>query len=130
MNRINTTPTTTPIRHFLMIKPIASLDDIRTAAISAAQLQQARYQHIPLSEKMGCAFSSIPGKIITTMPEAETRIRTIRYLPAACFRSLPNRLGLSGCRCASAPWRHDCRCAYPLQQADQRAVNAVADLLR
>lgn len=48
-----TTPTTTPIRHFLMIKPVATLDDILHRGDWCAQLQQAWYEHIPLSEKMG-----------------------------------------------------------------------------
>ena len=66
-----TTPTTTPIRHFLMIKPIASLDDILHRGDWCAQLQQAWYQHIPLSEKMGVRIQQYTGqKFITTMPEA------------------------------------------------------------
>ena len=58
-----TTPTTTPIRHFLMIKPVASLDDILHRGDWCAQLQQAWYQHIPLSEKWAYVFSSTPGEI-------------------------------------------------------------------
>ncbi len=66
-----TTPTTTPIRHFLMIKPVASLDDILHRGDWCAQLQQAWYQHIPLSEKMGVRIQQYTGqKFITTMPEA------------------------------------------------------------
>jgi hypothetical protein len=49
--------------HFLMIKPIASLDDILHRGDWCGQLQQAWYQHIPLSEKWACAFSSTPAKI-------------------------------------------------------------------
>ena len=37
-----TAPQTTPIRHFLMIKPIATLDDILHRADWCGQLQQAR----------------------------------------------------------------------------------------
>lgn len=45
-----------------MIKPIASLDDILHRGDWCGQLQQAWYQHIPLSEKWVCAFSSTPAK--------------------------------------------------------------------
>ncbi|MBE8365983.1 YiiD C-terminal domain-containing protein, partial [Leptospira borgpetersenii serovar Balcanica] len=63
-----TTPQTTPLRHFLMIKPIASLDDILHRADWCAQLQQAWYQHIPLSEKMGVRILQYTGqKFITTI---------------------------------------------------------------
>lgn len=65
-----TTPTTTPIRHFLMIKPVASLDDILHRGDWCGQLQQAWYEHIPLSEKMGVRIQQYTGqKFITTMPE-------------------------------------------------------------
>lgn len=57
-----TTPQTTPLRHFLMIKPIASLDDILHRADWCAQLQQAWYQHIPLSEKMGVRILQYTGQ--------------------------------------------------------------------
>ncbi len=46
-----------------MIKPVATLDDILHRGDWCAQLQQAWYEHIPLSEKWVCAFSNIPGKI-------------------------------------------------------------------
>ncbi len=66
-----TTPSTIPIRHFLMIKPVASLDDILHRADWCGQLQQAWYEHIPLSEKMGVRILQYTGqKFITTMPEA------------------------------------------------------------
>lgn len=66
-----TTPSTTSIRHFLMIKPVASLDDILHRADWCGQLQQAWYEHIPLSEKMGVRILQYTGqKFITTMPEA------------------------------------------------------------
>ncbi|MGS9174538.1 YiiD C-terminal domain-containing protein, partial [Salmonella enterica subsp. enterica serovar Infantis] len=65
-----TTPTTTPIRHFLMIKQVASLDDILHRGDWCGHLQQAWYEHIPLSEKMGVRIKQYTGqKFITTMPE-------------------------------------------------------------
>ncbi|WP_413731569.1 fatty acid biosynthesis protein FabY [Sodalis sp. RH20] len=65
-----TVPSTTPIRHFLMIKPIVTLDDILHRPDWCGQLQQAWYQHIPLSEKMGVRISQYTGqKFMTTMPE-------------------------------------------------------------
>ncbi|NKI75063.1 GNAT family N-acetyltransferase [Dickeya sp. CFBP 2040] len=65
-----TTPMTTPLRHFLMIKPVATLDDILHRPDWCGQLQQAWYNHIPLSEKMGVRISQYTGqKFITTMPE-------------------------------------------------------------
>ncbi|WP_241608011.1 fatty acid biosynthesis protein FabY [Rosenbergiella epipactidis] len=61
---------TTRIRHFLMIKPMASMDDILHRADWCEQLQQAWYQHIPLSEKMGVRIQQYTGqKFMTTMPE-------------------------------------------------------------
>ncbi|BES86939.1 GNAT family N-acetyltransferase [Pectobacterium araliae] len=66
-----TAPQTTPVRHFLMIKPVATLDDILHRPDWCGQLQQAWYEHIPLSEKMGVRISQYTGKkFITTMPEA------------------------------------------------------------
>lgn len=65
-----TTPLTTPVRHFLMIKPVETLDDILHRPDWCGQLQQAWYEHIPLSEKMGVRISQYTGqKFITTMPE-------------------------------------------------------------
>ncbi|MCD1126505.1 fatty acid biosynthesis protein FabY [Jinshanibacter sp. LJY008] len=65
-----TTPQTTPVRHFLMRKPIATLDDILHRPDWCAQLQNAWYQNIPLSEKMGVRISQYTGqRFITTMPE-------------------------------------------------------------
>jgi thioesterase domain-containing protein len=65
-----TTPSTTPIRHFLMIKPIVTLDDILHRPDWCGQLQQAWHQHIPLSEKMGVRITQYTGqKFMTTMPE-------------------------------------------------------------
>lgn len=53
-----------------MIKSVAGLDDILHRADWFAQLQQAWYQHIPLSEKMGVRILQYTGqKFITTMPE-------------------------------------------------------------
>lgn len=66
-----TAPQTTPVRHFLMIKPVATLDDILHRPDWCGQLQQAWYQHIPLSEKMGVRISQYTGqRFVTTMPEA------------------------------------------------------------
>ncbi|QTF10509.1 fatty acid biosynthesis protein FabY [Brenneria izadpanahii] len=63
-------PQTTPIRHFLMIKPVETLDDILHRPDWCGQLQQAWYDRIPLSEKMGVRISQYTGqKFITTMPE-------------------------------------------------------------
>ncbi|MEC5343264.1 fatty acid biosynthesis protein FabY [Brenneria populi] len=65
-----TAPQTTPIRHFLMIKPVETLDDILHRPDWCGQLQQAWYERIPLSEKMGVRISQYTGqKFITTMPE-------------------------------------------------------------
>ncbi|CCW31378.1 conserved hypothetical protein [Xenorhabdus nematophila F1] len=62
---------TSPINHFLMIKPIMSLDDILHRPDWCAELQQAWHKHIPLSEKMGLRISQYTGqRFITTMPEA------------------------------------------------------------
>ncbi|MBS0971191.1 GNAT family N-acetyltransferase [Chimaeribacter arupi] len=63
-------PQTTPVRHFLMIKPVATLDDILHRPDWCGQLQQAWYEHIPLSEKMGVRISQYTGqRFVTTMPE-------------------------------------------------------------
>ncbi len=52
-----------------MIKPVATLDDILHRGDWCAQLQQAWYEHIPLSEKMGVRIQQYTGqKFITTMP--------------------------------------------------------------
>ena len=65
-----TTPQTTPVRHFLMIKPVETLDDILHRPDWCGQLQQAWYDHIPLSEKMGVRISQYTGqRFVTTMPE-------------------------------------------------------------
>ncbi|MBI6547689.1 fatty acid biosynthesis protein FabY [Xenorhabdus lircayensis] len=62
---------TLPINHFLMIKPIMSLDDILHRPDWCAELQQAWYKNIPLSEKMGLRITQYTGqRFITTMPEA------------------------------------------------------------
>ena len=61
---------TSPVRHFLMIKPSVSMDDILHRADWCEQLQQAWYQHIPLSEKMGVRIQQYTGhQFITMMPE-------------------------------------------------------------
>lgn len=69
-----TTPQTTPVRHFLMMKPIVTLDDILHHADWCNQLQQAWYRHIPLSEKMGVRIIQYTGqRFVTTMPEMANR---------------------------------------------------------
>lgn len=61
----------TTIRHFLMVKPVASMDDIMHQPDWCEQLQQAWYRNIPLSEKMGVRIQQYTGqKFITTMPES------------------------------------------------------------
>lgn len=66
-----TAPQTTPVRHFLMIKPVATLDDILHRPDWCAQLQKAWYENIPLSEKMGVRISQYTGqRFVTTMPES------------------------------------------------------------
>ena len=65
-----------------------------TAATGAASCSR-RYQHIPLSEKMGCAFSSIPGKIYhhhARSGEPESAPYVICRQPV--FARYLNRLGL------------------------------------
>lgn len=67
--RVATTQTSR-IRHFLMIKPMASMDAILHRSDWCEQLQLAWYQHIPLSEKMGVRIQQYTGqKFTTTMPE-------------------------------------------------------------
>jgi predicted GNAT family N-acyltransferase len=127
-----TTPTTTPIRHFLMIKPIATLDDILHRGDWCGQLQQAWYQHIPLSEKWACAFSSTPGKIYhhhAGSRQPESAPYAVCRQPV--FSGDANRLGAYLADAArAASWRHhySCRCAYPLQQPISGRPSAVADL--
>lgn len=120
-----TAPQTTPIRHFLMIKPIATLDDILHRADWCGQLQQAWYEHIPLSEKMGVRIQQYTGqKFITTMPEIGNQ-NPHHTLFAGSLFSLATLiwLGADLADAARAPsWRHhhSGRCPYPLQRADQR----------
>ena len=65
-----TTPTTTPIRHFLMIKPVATLDDISCIAATGARSCNRRGTNISRLVKNGRAHSAIyRAKFITTMPE-------------------------------------------------------------
>ncbi|STS87315.1 GNAT family acetyltransferase YiiD [Klebsiella variicola] len=117
-----TTPTTTPIRHFLMIKPIASLDDILHRGDWCAQLQQAWYQHIPLSEKMGVRIQQYTGqKFITTMPEAgnQNPHHTL-FAGSLFFVSDPDRMGTylaDAARAASGGHHHFGGCAYSIQSA-------------
>ncbi|QXX82263.1 MULTISPECIES: fatty acid biosynthesis protein FabY [Providencia] len=61
----------TPVRHYLMIKPIETLDQILHRPDWCGELQQAWYKYIPLSEKMGARIEQYTGtRFITTMPEA------------------------------------------------------------
>ncbi|MGU0042743.1 YiiD C-terminal domain-containing protein [Escherichia coli] len=52
-------------------------------AATGAQLQQAWYEHIPLSEKMGVRIQQYTGQkfITTTSQKPAIRNRTIRCLP-------------------------------------------------
>ena len=124
-----TTPTTTPIRHFLMIKPVASLDDIFHRGDWCAQLQQAWYQHIPLSEKNGRAHSAVHrAKFITTMPETGEP-ESAPHAVCRQFFSLAtlNRMGAYLADAARAPpggHHHSGGCAYPLQSARLAAAPA------
>ena len=59
-----TTPQTTPVRHFLMRKAIATLDDILHRPDWCAQLQKAWHKNIPLSEKMGYVSLNIPVNVL------------------------------------------------------------------
>ena len=61
----------TPIRHYLMIKPIETLDQILHRPDWCGELQQAWHKYIPLSEKMGVRIVQYTGnKFITTMPDS------------------------------------------------------------
>ncbi|CAK9886904.1 MAG: hypothetical protein XXXJIFNMEKO3_03354 [Candidatus Erwinia impunctatus] len=69
-----TVPQTTPLRHFMMVKPVITLDAILHRPDWCGQLQQAWYDHIPLSEKMGVRIIQYTGhQFITTMPESGNR---------------------------------------------------------
>lgn len=116
-----TTPTTTPIRHFLMIKPVASLDDILHRGDWCAQLQQAWYQHIPLSEN-GRTYSAVHRAEIyyhhAGGGEPESAPYAVRRQPV--FARYLNRMGAYLADAArAAPGRHHYSggCAYPLQPA-------------
>lgn len=77
-----------------MIKPVATLDDILHRGDWCAQLQQAWYEHIPLSEKWACAFSNIPGKNLSLpCQKPAIRIRTIRCLREFILTGDAHRLG-------------------------------------
>lgn len=61
---------TPQLQHFLMVKPVASMEDILHRADWCQLLQDAWHQHIPLSEKMGVRIQQYTGQhFITTMPE-------------------------------------------------------------
>lgn len=62
---------TTPVRHFHMIKPVATLNDILHHPDWCADLQKAWYETIPLSEKMGIRITQYTGqRFVTTMQES------------------------------------------------------------
>ncbi|WP_127956540.1 fatty acid biosynthesis protein FabY [Serratia microhaemolytica] len=62
---------TTPVRHYLMIKPLTGLEDIHYRPEWCTELQHAWHREIPLSEKMGVRISQYNGQhFVTTMPEA------------------------------------------------------------
>ncbi|AMX07560.1 hypothetical protein A0R60_3309 [Enterobacter asburiae] len=89
-----TTPQTTPIRHFLMIKPIATLDDILHRADWCGQLQQAGISTFRSAKKWACAFSSTPDKnLLPPCRKPAIRTRTTPCLPEVCF---PSRRSLGG----------------------------------
>ncbi len=63
-------PQITATPDYLMVKPVLPLDDILHRADWCEQLQQAWYNYIPLSEKMGVRILQYTGqKFITTMSE-------------------------------------------------------------
>ncbi len=71
-----------------MIKPVATLDDILHRGDWCAQLQQAWYEHIPLSEKNGRAHSAIYRAKNLSPPcrKQAIRIRITRCLPGVYSR--------------------------------------------
>jgi hypothetical protein len=106
-----------------MIKPIATLDDILHRADWCGQLQQAWYQHIPLSEKMGVRIQQYTGqKFITTMPETGNQNPHHTLFAGSLFLTGDaHRLGAylaDAARAASGRHHHSGRCPYPLQRAD------------
>nr|WP_302981912.1 fatty acid biosynthesis protein FabY [Plesiomonas shigelloides] len=65
------TASSTPVRHFLMIKPLADLETILHRPDWCLQLQQAWYQSIPISEKMGIKIMQYTGqRFETSLPLA------------------------------------------------------------
>lgn len=73
-----TTMQTTPLRHYLMSKPVVTLDDILHRPDWCEQLQQAWYEHMPLSEKMGVRISQYTGqRLVTVMPETDNQNHTL-----------------------------------------------------
>ncbi len=77
-----------------MIKPVATLDDILHRGDWCAQLQQAWYEHIPLSEKMGVRIQQYTGKNLSPpCRKPAIRIRTIRCLPEFILAGDAHRLG-------------------------------------
>ena len=116
-------PQTTPIRHFLMIKPVATLDDILHRPDWCGQLQQAWYEHIPLSEKMGVRISQYTGqRFVTTMPEIGNQ-NPYAVCRQPVLAGDADRLGADLAAAARAPSRwhyHSGGRAHSLQQTDHR----------
>lgn len=120
-----TAPQTTPIRHFLMIKPVATLDDILHRPDWCGQLQQARYEHIPLSEKMGVRISQYTGqRFVTTMPEIGNQNPHHTLFAGSLFSlATLTAQGADLAAAARAPSRrhhHSGGRAHSLQQTDHR----------
>ena len=119
-----TAPQTTPIRHFLMIKPVATLDDILHRPDWCGQLQQARYEHIPLSEKMGVRISQYTGqRFVTTMPEIGNQNPHHTLFAGSLFSLATLTAGADLAAAARAPSRrhhHSGGRAHSLQQTDHR----------
>ncbi|XNM55309.1 YiiD C-terminal domain-containing protein [Escherichia coli] len=82
-----TTPTTTPIRHFLLLNPLPLWMIFCIAGDWCAQLQQAWYEQIPLSEKMGVRIQQYTGKNLSPPCRKQAiRIRITRCLPGVYSR--------------------------------------------
>lgn len=114
-----TTPTTTPIRHFLMIKPVATLDDILHRGDWCAQLQQAWYEHIPLSEKMGVRIQQYTGQKIYHHHAGNRQSESASHAVCREFilAGYAHRLGAYLADAARTPPRrndYSGGCAYPL----------------
>lgn len=77
-----TTPTTTPIRHFLMINLSLLWMTFCIAATGARSCNKRGMNTSRLVKKWACAFSNIPGKNLSPpCRKPAIRIRIIRFLP-------------------------------------------------